>query len=137
MIEFSNFKSPLEYDTVCAKISCSFVSSYTSSTKWWFVSQGQRITEEIGFSKDCRSSHSKRLLKSNLVSLIWHILKWELLLCTWAICNWALESVQDFLIKLDIKPLMHLLELSTFLLNNVIVRLTKILNRADKNWAHF
>ena len=31
MIEFSNFKSPLEFDTVCAKISCSFVLSYTSS----------------------------------------------------------------------------------------------------------
>ena len=24
-----------------------------------------------------------------------------------------------------------------FLLNNVIIRLTQILNRADKNWAHF
>ena len=47
------------------------------------------------------------------------------------------ESVQDFLIKFDIKPLMHLLEISTFSLNNVIVRLTKIMNRADKNWAHF
>ena len=49
----------------------------------------------------------------------------------------TLESVQDFLIKLDIKPPMHLLEISTFSLNNVIVRLTKIMNRADKNWAHF
>ena len=49
----------------------------------------------------------------------------------------ALESVQDLLIKLDIKPLMHLLEISTFSLNNVIVRLTKIMNRANKNWAHF
>ena len=45
--------------------------------------------------------------------------------------------VQDFLIKLGIKPLMHLFEISTFSLNNVIVRLTKIMNRADKNWAHF
>ena len=26
---------------------------------------------------------------------------------------------------------------STFSLNNVIVRFTKIMNRADKNWAHF
>ena len=49
----------------------------------------------------------------------------------------TLESVQDFLIKLDIKPLMRLSEISTFSLNNVIVRLTKIMNRADKNWAHF
>ena len=44
-----------------------------------------------------------------------------------------IESVQDFLIKLDIKLLIHLLEISTFSLNNVIVRLTKIMNRADKN----
>ena len=52
-------------------------------------------------------------------------------------CTGILKSVQDFLIKLDIKPLMHLLEKSTFSLNNVIGRLTKIMNRADKNWAHF
>ena len=44
----------------------------------------------------------------------------------------TLESVQDFLIKLGIKPLMHLVEISTFSLNNVILRLTKIMNRADK-----
>ena len=31
----------------------------------------------------------------------------------------VVESVQDFLIKLDIKPLMHLLEISFFSLNNV------------------
>ena len=48
-----------------------------------------------------------------------------------------IESVQDFLIKLGIKPLLHLLEISIFSLDNGIVRLTKILNRADKNWAHF
>ena len=50
---------------------------------------------------------------------------------------WQVESVQDFLIKLGIKPLMHLLEVSTYTLNNVIVRLTKIMNSADKNRAHF
>ena len=49
----------------------------------------------------------------------------------------SLESLQDFLITLGIKPLMHLLEKGTFSLNNVIVTLTKIMNRADKNWAHF
>ena len=48
-----------------------------------------------------------------------------------------LESVQDFLIKLDMKPCMHLVEISIFSLNLVIVRLTKIMNRADKNWAQF
>ena len=42
-----------------------------------------------------------------------------------------------FLIKLDMKPCMHLVEISIFLLNLVIVRLTKAMNRADKNWAQF
>ena len=50
---------------------------------------------------------------------------------------YTVETVQDFLIKLGIKPLMHLLEISIFSLNNDIVRLTKIMNRADKNWALF
>ena len=49
----------------------------------------------------------------------------------------SLESVQDFLIKLDMKPCMHLVETSIFSLNPVIVRPTKIMNRADKNWAQF
>ena len=39
----------------------------------------------------------------------------------------ALENVQDFLIKLGIKPGMHTLETSIFSLNHVIVRPTKIM----------
>ena len=49
----------------------------------------------------------------------------------------AVDTVQDFLIKLDMKPCMHLVKISIFLLNRIIVRLTKIMNRADKNWAQF
>ena len=49
----------------------------------------------------------------------------------------TVDTVTDFLIKLDIKPCMHLLEISIFSLNDVIVELTKIMIRADKNWAHF
>ena len=48
-----------------------------------------------------------------------------------------LDTIQDFLIKLGIKPLMDLLELGIFSLYHVIVRSIKIMNRADKNWAHF
>ena len=48
-----------------------------------------------------------------------------------------LESVQDFLIKLDMKPCMHLVEISILSQNIVNIRLTKIMNRADKNWAQF
>ena len=45
----------------------------------------------------------------------------------------AIETVQDFLIKLDIKPLMHLLEIRIFSLNNDPVRLTKIMNNLVKD----
>ena len=47
-----------------------------------------------------------------------------------------LDTVQNFLIKLGIKPRKHLWEISIFSLNNIIVRPAKIMNRADKNWAH-
>ena len=45
----------------------------------------------------------------------------------------TLESVQYFLIKLGIKPLIHLLEISIFSLNDDIVRLTKIMNNLVKD----
>ena len=44
----------------------------------------------------------------------------------------VLESFQDFLIKLDMKPRMHLVK-SVLSINNVTIRHTKIMNRADKN----
>ena len=47
------------------------------------------------------------------------------------------ESFQDFLIKLDMKPLMHLVEIRIFSLNNVTFRLIKIMNGVNKNWGHF
>ena len=45
----------------------------------------------------------------------------------------AVESVQEFLIKLDKKSCMHLVEISIFSLNHVIVRLTKIMNNLLKH----
>ena len=42
-------------------------------------------------------------------------------------------SFQDFLIELDMKPCMRLLETSSFLLNNVTIRLTKIMNNLLKD----
>ena len=47
--------------------------------------------------------------------------------------TYLLEFVQDFLIKLDIKPLVHLLEMSIFSLNDDLVRLTKIMNNLVKD----
>ena len=51
--------------------------------------------------------------------------------------SYIVDTIQDFLRKLGMKPHVHLVEISIFSLNNVIVRPTKIMNRADKNWAHF
>jgi hypothetical protein len=47
--------------------------------------------------------------------------------------RYILETVQDFLIKLGIKPLMHPLKISIFSLNIDIVRLTKIMNNIVKD----
>ena len=43
------------------------------------------------------------------------------------------ESVQDFLSKLDMKPCVHLVEISIFSLNHAIIRLTKIMNNLLKH----
>ena len=51
--------------------------------------------------------------------------------------TYLLDTVRDFLIKLGMKPRMYLAEISIFLLYNVTVRPTKIMNRANKNWAYF
>ena len=47
-------------------------------------------------------------------------------------CVCALDTVQDFLIKLGIKPRLHILKISIFSLNHVIVRPTKIMNNLLK-----
>ena len=44
----------------------------------------------------------------------------------------VVESFQDFLIELDMKLRMHLMEISIFSINYVIVRLTKIMNNLLK-----
>ena len=46
---------------------------------------------------------------------------------------WPIKTVQEFLIKLDIKPLMHLLEISIFSLNNDFLRFTIIMNNLVKD----
>ena len=47
--------------------------------------------------------------------------------------TYVVESVQDFLIKLGIKPLMHQSEISIFSLNNELIRLTKIMKNLVKD----
>ena len=45
-----------------------------------------------------------------------------------------LDTVQDFFNRLGMKPCIHLVEISIYLLYHVIIRPTKIMNRADKNY---
>ena len=45
---------------------------------------------------------------------------------------YSVDTVQDFLIKLGIKPRLHILKISIFSLNHVIVRPTKIMNNLLK-----
>ena len=47
------------------------------------------------------------------------------------------NHVTDFFDQVGHEPCMHLVEISIFSLNNVTVSPTKIMNRAEKNWAHF
>ena len=44
-----------------------------------------------------------------------------------------LDTVQDFFIKLGIKPQTNILEISIFSINHVIVRPTKIMNNVLKD----
>ena len=48
-----------------------------------------------------------------------------------------LDTIQDFLWKLSMKPLMHLWETTLSSLFHGIVRPTKITKGLTKNWAHF
>ena len=58
---------------------------------------------------------------------------WLTTIFTTIILSYILETVQDFLINKDIKPLIHLLEISIFSLNNDLVRLAKIMNNLVKD----
>ena len=46
----------------------------------------------------------------------------------------TIETVQDFLIKLDIKPLMQLMEISIFSLNIDLLMFTKIMSNLVKDF---
>ena len=69
------------------------------------------------------------------LKLFWRHSKpfWRNLKVVYCCMSFRVETVQDLLIKLDIKPLMHLLEISIFSLNNDLVRLTKIMNNLVKD----
>ena len=84
----------------------------------------------------CEKNWEKKISKHHLIFFFSFCWFW---LCLSNHSFWPslVDTVQDFLIKLGIKPGMHLWEISILSLDNVIVRSTKIMKRADKNWAHF
>ena len=64
---------------------------------------------------------------------IWPTVRRRLAATIYLVKNCRLETFQDFSIKLDIEPLMHLLKISIFSLNSDIIRLTKIMNNLVKD----
>ena len=59
---------------------------------------------------------------------------WRVIQATEHRHSWV-ETVQDFLIKLDIKPPMHILEISNFSLNNDLPKLWTTLSNISKFWV--
>ena len=80
----------------------------------------------------CKSAISALLDSTQtFLNQLFRLLTYSVLLTYSEICR--VETVQDFLIKLGIKPRMHILEISIFSLNHVIVRPTKIINNLLKD----
>ena len=93
-----------------------------------FARKRQKRTE----AKFWQTKSQKYVLETfhhSCFSLLWKVCGVSLHPCD---ITHALESVQDFLIKLDMKPCMHQEEISIFSLNHVILRPTKIMNNLLK-----
>ena len=71
------------------------------------------FAQKLGGQDETLLQPGKSPQKSNLSGKL--IRRWSLSALFW---SYGLESVQDFLIKLDIKQLMHPLEISIFSLKN-------------------
>ena len=130
------------------------------SLSWGMANLGARIWEAVCFVLTKSLCHTWNFEKNMDIGCNEMLLKFEFYknnfqyvdLLFLNICNYCfllnlkcvhqllleiIDTIQDFLIKLGIKPRMHLLEIGIFSLYHVIVRPTKIMNRAYKNWAHF
>ena len=124
---FEHTKDSSKFTTVISKVRH---SQFTSAKSFLLQKQPSNLNEPTWICSPCNKQ------------------SWSALRCNEETCSSGqiriplgepckLDTVQDFLFKLGIKPRMHLWEISIFSLNNVIVRPTKIMNRADNNWAHF
>ena len=113
-----------------SKRELNFCNGYLSLLYFWecsfesFARKRQKRTE----AKFWQTKSQKYVLETfhhSCFSLLWKVCGVSLHPCD---ITHALESVQDFLIKLDMKPCMHQEEISIFSLNHVILRLAKIMN---------
>ena len=89
---------------------------------------------------DKKYRFSKNVFRFSKTSLTVHIVHlyceyYEINLCkSFLVAEAYLDTVQDFLIKLGIKPHWNILEISIFSLNHVVVRPTKIMNSLLKDF---
>ena len=113
----------------------------TPSEKFWGSYQKGKIDLEEG-AHQVTETHASQFFsniekKPRYITLVYSFSNLRARPLVNEMHTYVLESIKYFLIKLDMKPYLHLVEISIFSLNLVIVRLTKIMNRADINWAQF
>mgnify|MGYP007023062567 CR=1 FL=1 len=113
----------------------------TLSEKFWGSYQKGKIDLEEG-AQQVTETHASQFFqtlkkKPRYITLVYSFSNLRARPLVNEMHTYVLESIKYFLIKLDMKPCLHLVEISIFSLNLVIVRLTKIMNRADINWAQF
>ena len=114
------------------------INKSLNSIRWvhWFHKSSNTTSEKVGpivpilIRRTRNSCPMVTIYAEKKLQLSSHIL---FLLCWGSQEPFRLESVQDFLIKLDMIPYMHLVEISIFSVNHVIVRLTKIMNNLLKH----
>ena len=96
--------------------------------------KGQRRGKAQRQTKPTFGGHNERMAEicasMLLCCLVGHSTKYSR---GYDISHYVVDTVQDFLIKLGIKPCVHLWKISIFSLNHIIVRPTKIMNNLGKD----
>ena len=80
-----------------------------------------------------RCTTERTYLLAQMVLLVIHSILLDSYFLLFSLCGtYLLDTIQDFLCKLGMKPHMHVVEISIFSLNHVIVRPTKIIKDLHK-----
>ena len=113
---------------------CTFCSVIMSPTIHQIQIKGQRRGKAQRQTKPTFGGHNERMAEicasMLLCCLVGHSTKYSR---GYDISHYVVDTVQDFLIKLGIKPCVHLWKISIFSLNHVIFRPTKIMNNLLKD----